>query len=309
MKYDINERNFPVQIPNSEIHTDNMGYHIMWLFNNGYKEAAFQEMLDLLDNYIKEVVRSCASNYPVTFSDYEDLYHEACEVVMIQMQYYDPSITKPNTYFTQYIKARCYDFLRKRYEHTTPYYSKVAAKIRKAIQECKQKNVDYNENKLASITGLSVQTINKALAKMQNAIECSLEDMDFSDCPYMDTPESRILKNEETRILIDTLDYLDDMEKEILFLKAFHAGKNDHSITYKEISNITGYPVDIVKKTLNRAKLKLSRSQELKESFPSRYYDKRNHIRKKNIIIIPEESAEIIEQQLIDSLIDENMDE
>lgn len=96
--------------------------------------------------------------------------------------------------------------------------------------------------------------------------------MVFSDCPYMDTPESRILKNEETRILIDTLDYLDDMEKEILFLKAFHAGKNDHSITYKEISNITGYPVDIVKKTLNRAKLKLSRSQELKESFPSRYY-------------------------------------
>ena len=303
MTYNIEDRKLPGEIPGDMIDPNNNGVHIMWLYHNGYRTLAYEEMLYLLENYIKDIVRTCSSNYSSMRSvDYEDMFHEGCEEVMRRMASYDPTRSKPNTYFTKYIQARCYELLGKQYEHISPYYSKIAAKIRKAINECNQNNVSYNENKLAAITGISVHTIHKTLLQMQNSAECSLEDIDISNEAYYQTPESSYIQHEESKIIASAFEYLDETEREILILRVFHTDKDGRQLTYKKISDITGYPVDVIKKTLNRAKLKIARTQQMKESFPNHYYEKKHRIKKKEIQMIPEESADIMEQQVLDTL-------
>ena len=73
-------------------------------------------------------------------------------------------------------------------------------------------------------------------------------------------------------------------------------------MTYKKIAAITGYPVDEIKKTLNRAKLKITRTHQMKESFSGYYYEKKHRVKKKKIQMLPEESADIMEQQILDTL-------
>ena len=86
MTYNIKARNLPKEIPQDKIDPQNNGVHIMWLYHNGYRTLAYGEMLDLLGNYIKDIVRTCSSNYAsVRPGDYEDIYHEGCEEVMIRM--------------------------------------------------------------------------------------------------------------------------------------------------------------------------------------------------------------------------------
>ena len=230
------------------------------------------------------------------------MYHEGCEEVMIRMASYDPSRSKPNTYFTKYIQARCYELLGHQYEHISPYYSKIAAKIRKAINICSQNNIPYNENKLSAMTGISVHSIHKTLIQTQNSVECSLEDVELSLEASYQSPEAFYLKKEEAQILASTFRYLDDMEREILRLRVFHVDEDGRQLTYKKIAAITGYPVDEIKKTLNRAKLKITRTHQMKESFSGYYYEKKHRVKKKKIQMLPEESADIMEQQILDTL-------
>lgn len=303
MTYNIKARNLPKEIPQDKIDPQNNGVHIMWLYHNGYRTLAYGEMLDLLGNYIKDIVRTCSSNYAsVRPVDYEDMYHEGCEEVMIRMASYDPSRSKPNTYFTKYIQARCYELLGHQYEQISPYYSKIAAKIRKAINICSQNNIPYNENKLSAMTGISVHSIHKTLIQTQNSVECSLEDVELSLEASYQSPEAFYLKKEEAQILASTFRYLDDMEREVLRLRVFHVDEDGRQLTYKKIAAITGYPVDEIKKTLNRAKLKITRTHQMKESFSGYYYEKKHRVKKKKIQMLPEESADIMEQQILDTL-------
>ena len=137
---------------------------------------------------------------------------------------------------------------------------------------------------------------------MQNSAECSLEDIDISNEAYYQTPESSYIQHEESKIIASAFEYLDETEREILILRVFHTDKDGRQLTYKKISDITSYPVDFIKKTLNRAKLKIARTQQMKESFPNHYYEKKHRIKKKKILMIPEESADIMEQQVLDTL-------
>ena len=78
--------------------------------------------------------------------------------------------------------------------------------------------------------------------------------------------------------------------------------EDGRQLTYKKIAAITGYPVDEIKKTLNRAKLKITRTHQMKESFSGYYYEKKHRVKKKKIQMLPEESADIMEQQILDTL-------
>lgn len=198
--------------------------------------------------------------------------------------------------------TRCYELLGHQYEHISPYYSKIAAKIRKAINICSQNNIPYNENKLSAMTGISVHSIHKTLIQTQNSVECSLEDVELSLEASYQSPEAFYLKKEEAQILASTFRYLDDMEREVLRLRVFHVDEDGRQLTYKKIAAITGYPVDEIKKTLNRAKLKITRTHQMKESFSGYYYEKKHRVKKKKLQMLPEESADIMEQQILDTL-------
>ena len=63
MTYNIEARNLPKEIPQDMIDPKNNGVHIMWLYHNGYRTLAYSEMLDLLENYIQDIVRTCSANY------------------------------------------------------------------------------------------------------------------------------------------------------------------------------------------------------------------------------------------------------
>ena len=150
--------------------------------------------------------------------------------------------------------------------------------------------------------GISVHSIHKTLIQTQNSIECSLEDVELSLEASYQSPEAFYLKKEEAQILASTFRYLDDMEREVLRLRVFHVDEDGRQLTYKKIAAITGYPVDEIKKTLNRAKLKITRTHQMKESFSGYYYEKKHRVKKKKIQMLPEESADIMEQQILDTL-------
>ena len=152
------------------------------------------------------------------------------------------------------------------------------------------------------MTGISVHSIHKTLIQTQNSVECSLEDVELSLEASYQSPEAFYLKKEEAQILASTFRYLDDMEREVLRLRVFHVDEDGRQLTYKKIAAITGYPVDEIKKTLNRAKLKITRTHQMKESFFGYYYEKKHRVKKKKIQMLPEESADIMEQQILDTL-------
>lgn len=306
--YNIEERNLPSEIP--FIDPDNMGIHIMWMYHNGYREKAIEEMIVLLKNYVKKLINSYTVNYSVTPADLEDLEQEAFYEIMYRMDSYDPFKGKPTTFFEPYIKSAVFAFLGVQFDHMSTYYSKIAAKIRKAINECNQNNLSYNENKIAAMTGYSIKTITTTMNQMKYSVSKSLDELDLSDETYLLTPEKICIRNEESKVMAESLECLDQMEKSILLIKVYSVNENGKSYTYKQIAEKTGYPIDVVKKTLNRAKLKVARAQGVKETFASHYFDNKHGIQKKKVNIIPEEEAELVALHIIESLeILENMEE
>lgn len=192
--------------------------------------------------------------------------------------------------------------VRMKYHLSLLYLPSYRASYEQAINICSQNNIPYNENKLSAMTGISVHSIHKTLIQTQNSVECSLEDVELSLEASYQSPEAFYLKKEEAQILASTFRYLDDMEREVLRLRVFHVDEDGRQLTYKKIAAITGYPVDEIKKTLNRAKLKITRTHQMKESFSGYYYEKKHRVKKKKIQMLPEESADIMEQQILDTL-------
>lgn len=299
--YRIEDRNLPPEVL-PHIDQRNMGVHIMWMYHNGYKQRAILEMKDLLENYIKELVGIYSEPYDISEYDFEDLQQDALIEMMKRMEKYEPSKGMPTTYFKPYIRDKCYENLRNNKEHISGYYSKRAAQIRKAIAECEQKHIPYNDNKLAIMTGLSVHTIRQTMMQVKYCTDISLEELENTEASYMQTPEKIVMKKEESKIITSALDSLNEKERKILMMKVFDNEKNGNPITYKTIAEHMGESIDDVKKILNQAKLKLSQVPEMRQMFSSLYYDKKHKIKKKDVVFIPEDSACITARQVMESI-------
>lgn len=227
--------------------------------------SAKEKMIEKLDKFIYYVIERQFS----TFKAYtKDLYQEGVLGILKGIDTYDPSKSKPTTFFFIYIIHEMTEFINLNVNKTTSHYSANIVKVKKAINHFEREGREWKINDIAQETGISAETIAQALNIMESANEMHYDSADFLDSQISQrnpSPEEEYLRNETSRLIHQAVKTLPIDEANVIILKYGLSG--EEPMSYKNISNRLDIQIDKVKKLHSAGLRKLKRSKIINGNF------------------------------------------
>lgn len=161
------------------------------------------------------------------------------------MDVYDPTRTKPTTFFKTYIKSEISRYITEFLNHSTVHYASALNKINRAIRYFEANNIEYNDITLAEYTGISLTSVREALASKEAAISVNFQD-ELENEPGVSSgvatsmicnPETAVEVAEKESIISNAINSLSPIEREIIL---DYYGFNGDRLSLREIAENLG---------------------------------------------------------------------
>lgn len=239
---------------------------IMEDYHSGKKykeEAACEKALVALEGLVRHIVRTKYARYSNRY--FEDLLQQGRLGIFKGMESYDPTKSKPATYFYYYILHEMQEWINSMVNKTTSHYDSSVRKIKKAIEKYTRENRSYTAIDIAIDTGLPMQTVEHSLGLI-NSGESSMEGLESlsSLAAEEKSPEQIYLDEERIRVLdAAILQCLTEEEAHIIELTYGIHGYQ--MLPIKMISKEMDMPTDRIRKYQATARAKLRQNKALRD--------------------------------------------
>ena len=246
---------------------------IMEKYHNGTEEERQEAMCKAINELHGLIFAIIKRSYPTYMSEYYDDMEQEGKIGIIRgLKKYDPQISMPSTWFYPYIKHEIQGFIDENVIRTTAHYSANLRKIDKAIQRLEDLGVEYTNVELSIQTGLTLETVNQAMA-----IRNCRNEVYYDACPDAvlndvavsaenTSPEDILVAKETESMLFDALNNSLSPDERAVIVLSFGLGESNKPMSNKNIANTLHMPIDKVKKLHMTAMRKL-RNSPLKHAF------------------------------------------
>ena len=226
-----------------------------------------------------------------TQEEREDALQRVALIIIEKLNNYNPLQATPTTYFVRFFKQEISKHIRSYHKRLTQYDATNARRISNVVTEYEKKGVNPPIDVISRKTGLSPKVIKSTLFYSNNSKVANVEESyDLSsDIP---TPEQFLIKNEQQRILAETLkNNTSQLERKLLMLRINPEGKKP--MPYDKIAQETGMPIREVKQVINRAICRMNQDRNLRSAFGHG-----NPYQKVTPVFMQDNAAQIMEDQL-----------
>lgn len=228
-------------------------------------QQANTQMVDKLEMFIYAIINKRFT----TFKKYtKDLFQEGVIGILKGIDGYDPTRSKPTTYFYIYILHEQNEFLNNLVNRTTSHYATSIVKIKKILNEFEKDGRVTTVKDIAQETGIPAETVAQALNIMKNSNLVHYENDDFLDSQMSEryhSPEEQYLEKESVILLNKAIDTLLPDEANVIRLKFGLTGLAPMS--YKNIAETLNLQIDRVKKYNASGIRKLRKSKIINGNF------------------------------------------
>lgn len=199
------------------------------------KDSYLLFLLDLLENYIKDRIEK---KHRTVGAEYEDLMQQGRLAVITMADRYDPHITMPSSFFTDYIDQYMKDILNN--EGMTKYYVGTATKLEKVAREygytgCTDPRL--TPDTLAVLADTSLMTVLETLKYKQQTIvslEATSDNMDIEDNVFKN-PEKSLIDAERSEFINKQLKKCSPLEQYLLGLTVLAETPKSYRTLVKEL--------------------------------------------------------------------------
>ena len=235
--------------------------------NRDKESAACEQALISLEGLIRHIIKTKYAKYSARFFD--DLLQQGRLGVCKGLTSYDPSQSKPATFFYYYILHEMQEWVNSMINKTTSHYDASMRKIKKVIDKYQKEGRHYTAVDIAIDTNLPLQTVEQSI-QMINSSETSIEGMLDSIgsleniLPSTEkSPEQLFLEEENVRVLDEAINrYLDEQETRVIEL--MYGIHGCPIMSNKMISKKLDMPTDRIRRFQITALCKLRQCKELK---------------------------------------------
>lgn len=228
-------------------------------------QTARDLMVKKMELFIYYLVNTKFSTFRIHLND---LYQEGIIAILKSMDGYDPNKAKPTTFFYFYIIHEITGFINLHVNKTSSHYSTSIVKIKRVLAQFEKDNKIPTIKDIATVTGISAETITQAMVIMENSNEVSFESIDYMDFPTStnsDSAEKEFMKEEDDRLINLAVEELDDVSATIIKMK--YGLNGDLPVSYKAIATKLNLQIDRVKKLHTQALKTLKKSKIIKDNF------------------------------------------
>ena len=231
------------------------------------EEAACEKALISLEGLIRHIIKTKYAKHSNQY--YDDLLQQGRLGICKGMPSYDPTQSKPATFFYYYILHEMQEFINTMVNKTTSHYDASVRKIKKIIDRYTREGREYTAVDIAIDTELPLQTVEQSL-QLINSSETSIEGMPNSIgsleniLPSAEkSPEQLYIEEENLHVLDQAIhDYLDAQETRVIEL--IYGIHGQQRMPNKMISKELDMPSDRIRRIQSTALSKLRHCKELK---------------------------------------------
>ena len=245
------------------------------------------DMTSYMDKYILDVINKKFGTYTKHFAD---LRQEGMIGVLKSMDKYDPTISRPSTFFRIYIIHEMTEYINRVVNKTSPHYSENIVKIKRLLSKNEYMGRVVSCIEISQETGVSPETVVQAV-KIYNAaneVHIDAAGLEGKMADYGETPEDKYLKKESNELLYNEMEKTLSKEEYLVVAMRHGLGGYDDVMSYADIFDTTGIPVEKVKKYYSSAIRKLKNNKTLEKSFKN-YLKEEKVLNKGKVGVVPEQ--------------------
>lgn len=264
------------------------------------RDLTFEELqqVDKIKSILFGTVRSYGLNlakamtkkYRLPSDSFADICQDIAIIFFDKYRDYDPTRTTPTTYFVRYFRQVISDYLVKNVHKLTQYDTANVLKVRRAIAEYEEKGIEWNEEMLATKTGLSLRVVRST---MYYAYASNFAPIDQA-CDlksHIKTPEEALAEKESHEALIHALEeHTTEEELDYFLLRLNLDGAKE--LPYEKVAKAKNVSVRKAKQMVNRCISHLNQDSNLVEHFSASTY--RTY---KSTLRIQTDTASVMEKQ------------
>lgn len=262
------------------------------------QEPKDQKQIDQYKTYLWEVIYKFAKSEINSLmgeftskEEREDVLQSVALIFFEKLPYYNPLQTTPTTYFVRFFKQEISKHIRSYHKRLTQYDATNARKISNVVAEYEKKGIRPTLDIIARKSGLSQKVIKSTLLYSSNSKVANVEESyDLSsDLP---TPEQFFVKNEQQRILAETLkNNTTQLERKLLMMRVNPEGSK--LMPYDKIAEEMDMPIREVKQIINRTICRMNQDRMLRSAFGHG-----NPYQNVTPVFMQDNAAQIMEDQL-----------
>lgn len=258
------------------------------------KAEAAEKAIELLKDFIWSILNQKYGSYK---KEHEDMFQECVIGVLSNLGKYDPEKSMPTTFFYVIVVNKIVAYINSNIRKTTQHYAYNIREVEKAKRKLESKGAKITEKDIAIEAGLSLETVSRSIKESNNASSVDLDKVDYLDelNRNLPTPEEEFLKTEKAEALYNGIKNLESEEREVIVLRF---GIDGEPMSYKDISNNLGIPVEKVRRFQYSGIRKLRKEKDLRNLFHDNFIKAENILNSTDIAIVPEAAADIMMQDL-----------
>lgn len=262
------------------------------------EEPRDQKQIDQYKMYLWEVIYKFAKSEINSLmgeftskEEREDVLQSVALIFFEKLPYYNPLQTTPTTYFVRFFKQEISKHIRSYHKRLTQYDATNARKISNVVTEYEKKGIRPTMDIIARKSGLSQKVIKSTLLYSSNSQVANVEES-YDLSSNIPTPEQFLTKNEQQRILAETLkNNTSQLERKLLMMRVNPDGSK--LMPYDKIAEEMNMPIREVKQIINRTICRMNQDRKLRSAFGHE-----NLYQKVTPVFMQDNAAQIMEDQL-----------
>lgn len=254
--------------------------------NRVEKDAATMAMIEGLSDFIGNMAHGLFPDYARKPEINAELMQTGRIAIIEHLPEYDETLTLPTTFFAYHIRSALCKYVNAEYNNNSLYYAQKGRQVKRAINDFKQKGESFSLEDLARATDLTLPTIENTLEQLDMNVSASLDESINVKSDYY-TPESVYEKKEITEIILESLEILDDEERDVIEALYVH----QETPSFASAAASLGMTVEKVARLNHHAIVKLRRCTKLRALVGDRDYG-RHILNRMELRIVPIASIE-----------------
>ena len=191
---------------------------------------------------------------------FQDIQQDLAVIFYEKLPDYDPTVSTPTTYFLRYFNQKITEYVLAWSQHMSQYDAHNVSVVRAAIKAFEDSGIQWDEQMLATKTGLSPKVIKNTLRLASNSIMSNIDDI-INMSSNLPTPEEEFLSNEKTATIYRALNETLSRDELALFLYKLNLDGKER--TYQQVAEDLGMQVRDVKKKWSGIIARLNGNREL----------------------------------------------
>lgn len=250
-----------------------------------------QELFGSVVKFGMSEARRRMNKYQIDSDAYTEIQQELALMFFDMLPRYNPLQTTPTTFYVRYFNQVISEYLLAYSQHLTQYDAHNVTKVRGAIHYFESKGIKWDEPMLVTKTGLSPKVVKNTLNLAANSVRANIDDM-ITLQSKLPTPEEECIKNERTKIIMESLSNSLTEEELSFFLYRMNLD-GDKELSYQMVANEKGMQVRDVKKKWSAIIAKLNNNKDLQT------YNKSHKRTPNTSLYLSDKSGDIAEKQIL----------